>query len=135
MEGYEISKPCWQLEYCPYGPLVENSEIKEELTRDACSVFGHICPVFAHAEPFVDDENIYDFVKFITIPEHGYLVVPDEIMNEYPDVKKKITEFSWNEDGCWYLEEDVDAEIFINAAEINPDELEEFEIESLDEEN
>jgi len=127
MEGIEISKPCWELEYCPYGALVENSEPKEELTRDTCSVFGHICPVFSYAEPFIDDENIYDFVKFISIPEHEYLVVPIEIMNEYPDVEKSISEYSWEDDGYWYLEEDNDAEIFINAAKIDTNELEVIE--------
>ena len=127
VEENKISKPCWQLDYCPYGPLVENSEIKEELTRTTCTVFGHICPVFAHAEPFIDDENIYDFVKFISIPEHEYLVVPIEIMNEYPDVEKGISEYSWEEDGYWYLEEDNDAKIFINAAKIDTDELEVIE--------
>lgn len=127
MEGKEVSKPCWQLEYCPYGCLVENVEIKEELTRDTCSVFGHICPVFSHAEPFIDDENIYDYVKFVTTPEHGYLVVPIDVMNDYPNVLKEISEFSYEENGYWYLEEDRDAEIFINESQINPEEIEDIE--------
>ena len=126
MEGKEVSKPCWQLEYCPYGCLVENSEVKEELTSDTCSVFGHICPVFSHAEPFIDNENIYDFVKFISTPERGYLVVPINVMDNYQDVLKEISisPSSWVEDTCWYLEEDVDAKIFINAAKLNPEEIE-----------
>ena len=41
-----ICKPCWELKYCPYGVLVENFEIRDELDDPyRCRVFGHLCPV------------------------------------------------------------------------------------------
>jgi hypothetical protein len=73
-------KPCWELKYCPYGPLVEffpllargDETVKSwwpdndfmgcvhpghaELLKKcdpfeiSCNVFGHVCPVFAMAE-------------------------------------------------------------------------------------
>lgn len=55
-----ICKPCWELKYCPYGPLVEEFPIVED-SEYTCRVFGHICPVFKVAEPFtetIDQRNI-----------------------------------------------------------------------------
>lgn len=46
-------KPCRQLGYCPYGRLVEKFPFSE--TPKRCEVFGHDCPVFYVAEPFVDE--------------------------------------------------------------------------------
>jgi len=67
-------KPCWEIKYCPYGPFVEEfplmpltrkeieedypelnpddypEEIPEEISFMACTVFGHICPVFFVSE-------------------------------------------------------------------------------------
>jgi hypothetical protein len=44
----EITKPCRKLEFCPYGALVEYFPLPEfdDEYKSACSVFGHICPVF-----------------------------------------------------------------------------------------
>jgi hypothetical protein len=71
-------KPCWELKYCPYGvfvekfpllPLtrkeaeeqfsvVESGEFPEEIPKEiadmACTVFGHICPVFFVAESLTE---------------------------------------------------------------------------------
>jgi hypothetical protein len=67
----KIEKPCRCCGYCPYGQLVEEyplhpehkgkdlnklAEIGELFTGYSCKVFGHDCPVFYQAEPFVDDE-------------------------------------------------------------------------------
>jgi len=49
-----VSKPCGVLGYCPYGPLVELSPLKEAPDDESCSILGHDCPVFAKAESFVD---------------------------------------------------------------------------------
>jgi hypothetical protein len=50
-----VIKPCKELGYCPYGPLVEDFPLYEdEPTEKSCSVFGHDCPVFYVAEPFMD---------------------------------------------------------------------------------
>jgi hypothetical protein len=47
----EVSKPCWILDYCPYGELVEEFSLPEQLEDPkACLIFGHICPVFCVAE-------------------------------------------------------------------------------------
>lgn len=103
---FPVCKPCWELKYCPYGPLVEffplpsiptkqaNRSYKTWIraaregtlksTKDiyaaiekllcllpsryhfldhidseelACSVFGHICPVFFSAEPFSETKE------------------------------------------------------------------------------
>jgi hypothetical protein len=65
----EIDKPCWELRYCPYGPLVEGFPLHpehkgEDLNKLAiegklntgynCTEFGHDCPVFYMAEGFID---------------------------------------------------------------------------------
>jgi hypothetical protein len=53
----EIEKPCHILRYCPYGPLVEDFPLEEEPTDYSCSDFGHDCPVYYAAEPFIDGEE------------------------------------------------------------------------------
>ena len=52
-EIHRLGKPCRMLGYCPYGPLVEDFGFSE--SEKSCVVFGHDCPVFSCAEPFVDD--------------------------------------------------------------------------------
>jgi hypothetical protein len=60
-------KPCRVLSFCPYGPLVEQFPAPRdarltrtyshpvEVAETVCAVFGHVCPVFWTAEPFVDE--------------------------------------------------------------------------------
>jgi hypothetical protein len=50
------TKPCRQLGYCPYGPLVEEFPHLNKGDIWKCKVFGHMCPVTLVAEPFVDEE-------------------------------------------------------------------------------
>ena len=79
-------KPCWELKYCPYGPLVEffplfgcdpqsptvwpDNRVMEYVSDDtheflkkcdpsvlSCNVFGHVCPVFMMAEPFTETKR------------------------------------------------------------------------------
>jgi hypothetical protein len=80
-------KPCWELKYCPFGPLVEFFPLLErddvdktcywgeeevmkwapkgqlQLLRDcdpyeiSCNVFGHVCPVFVMAEGFTETQE------------------------------------------------------------------------------
>jgi len=52
----KIDKPCKKLGYCPYGPLVEQFPLAEDDDPDRCAVFGHVCPVFSVAEPFISEE-------------------------------------------------------------------------------
>ena len=77
-------KPCWELKYCPYGPLVEffpllargdaairswwpENEVTNYISPDhidllkscdpfdiSCNIFGHVCPVFAMAEDITE---------------------------------------------------------------------------------
>ena len=35
-----VCKPCWELKYCPYGPLVEDFPHLEEETPQSCLIFG-----------------------------------------------------------------------------------------------
>jgi hypothetical protein len=45
---YEITKPCHELNFCPYGQLVE--EYPLDNSEMSCQTFGHNCPVFYLAE-------------------------------------------------------------------------------------
>lgn len=56
-ETIEIFKPCWKLDWCPYGPLVEDFPLKKKPDDISCSIFGHDCPVFTMAEGFIDDKK------------------------------------------------------------------------------
>ena len=51
-----ICKPCWELNYCPYGALVEDFPISEN-DDYKCTIFGHECPVFFVAEPFTETKS------------------------------------------------------------------------------
>lgn len=48
-------KPCYCLNFCPYGNLVEQFELKEKEDKYSCSVFGHQCPFYQVAEPFSEE--------------------------------------------------------------------------------
>lgn len=80
-------KPCLELKYCPYGPLVEKFPIYPILRKEAietmydprdddfdpddyplalppkiildcfCEIFGHMCPVFFMKEPFTESSD------------------------------------------------------------------------------
>lgn len=59
-----ICKPCWELNYCPYGSLVEDFPVTE---NDAyrCRIFGHECPVFYVAEPFTETKKLRNISRNI----------------------------------------------------------------------
>jgi HNH endonuclease len=76
-----ICKPCWELNYCPYGPLVEQFPLPYKTVQDAeedkmsksdrektCSVFGHICPVFFVSEPFTETGQLRYVSRHIPRP-------------------------------------------------------------------
>ena len=47
-----VEKPCYKLEFCPYGALGEKSPRQEEPTSPlACKLLPHDCPVFYHFSP------------------------------------------------------------------------------------
>lgn len=53
-----VCKPCWEIKYCPYGPLVEDFPLKEVRDEKSCRIFGHDCPVFYVAEPFTETKEL-----------------------------------------------------------------------------
>lgn len=60
-----VCKPCWELKYCPYGPLVEEFPIKEERDEKSCRIFGHDCPVFYVAEPLTETKELRRITRSI----------------------------------------------------------------------
>jgi hypothetical protein len=59
-----ICKPCWELNYCPYGSLVENFPITEN-EEYRCRIFGHVCPAFLVAEPFTETKKLRNITRNI----------------------------------------------------------------------
>ena len=62
-EGLNYSKPCQILGYCPYGSLVEQFPVSEKRDDESCRIFGHQCPVFFTAEPFVDGDLLVEMLS------------------------------------------------------------------------
>ena len=60
-----ICKPCWEIKYCPYGPLVEDSPLKEVSDEKSCRIFGHDCPVFHVAEPLTETKELRNIGRSI----------------------------------------------------------------------
>lgn len=63
-----VCKPCWEIKYCPYGPLVEDFPLRPESTEDdgrSCRIFGHDCPVFYVAEPFTETKELRNISREI----------------------------------------------------------------------
>jgi len=54
VDGGETRHPCRELDYCPYGQLVELFPFSED--EKSCGVFGHDCPVHYHREDMAEDE-------------------------------------------------------------------------------
>ncbi len=67
-----VCKPCWEIKYCPYGPLVEEFPIAKEDDDKRCLIFGHQCPVFSVAEP--DTENTIHFLLMIMSAGNEFIV-------------------------------------------------------------
>lgn len=53
-----VCKPCWEIKYCPYGPLVEDFPLKKISDERSCRIFGHDCPVFNVAEPLTETKEL-----------------------------------------------------------------------------
>lgn len=60
-----VCKPCWEIKYCPYGPLVEDFPIAEIGDEKRCIIFGHQCPVFSIAEPFTETKELRNITREI----------------------------------------------------------------------
>jgi len=47
--------PCWKLDWCPYGMLVEEFKLRDPPNETfSCKVFGHDCPAHYHRENFAE---------------------------------------------------------------------------------
>jgi hypothetical protein len=62
-----VCKPCWEIKYCPYGPLVETFPLSPEDER-SCRIFGHHCPVFYVAEPLTETKELRNISRHIPRP-------------------------------------------------------------------
>ena len=51
------TKPCWILDWCPYGPLVEDFMIRTEENDYTCEIFKHDCPVFYVSEEITEKSD------------------------------------------------------------------------------
>ncbi len=60
-----VCKPCWELKYCPYGPVVEDFPIKEKADEKSCRIFGHDCPVFFVSEPLTETKELRNISRSI----------------------------------------------------------------------
>ncbi len=63
-----VCKPCWEIKYCPYGPLVEQFPHADEEDERRCRIFGHQCPVFHIAEPFTETKVLRNISRSISRP-------------------------------------------------------------------
>ena len=63
-----VCKPCWELKYCPYGPIVEEFPLHEDSNPHSCRIFGHECPVFTVAEPFTETKELRKVSRHIPRP-------------------------------------------------------------------
>ena len=63
-----VCKPCWELKYCPYGPLVEEFPLPEKDDERSCRIFGHHCPVFHVAEPLTETRVLRTITRTIPRP-------------------------------------------------------------------
>ena len=60
-----VCKPCWEIKYCPYGPLVEDFSLRREPDERSCRIFGHDCPVFHTAEPLTETKELRNISRKI----------------------------------------------------------------------
>ncbi len=60
-----VCKPCWEIKYCPYGPLVEDFPLKGTRDERSCRIFGHDCPVFYVAEPLTETRELRNISRNI----------------------------------------------------------------------
>jgi len=60
-----VCKPCWEIKYCPYGPLVETFPLKNNRDERSCRIFGHDCPVFYVAEPLTETKELRNISRSI----------------------------------------------------------------------
>ncbi len=79
----QVCKPCWELKYCPYGPLVEHSPLMPTLRKDMkehidfikqCLETGYI-----HRRESLDDETREFYTKILIYAEKDLTIIADFI--------------------------------------------------------
>lgn len=60
-----VCKPCWEIKYCPYGPLIEEFPLKKTPDEKSCRIFGHDCPVFYVSEPLTETKELRNISRSI----------------------------------------------------------------------
>jgi len=101
-----VCKPCWEIKYCPYGPLVERFTLKEQRDERSCRIFGHDCPVFFVAEPLTETKELRNISR--SIPRNVQFKVlkrDNQICSECgSSVQDENIEFDhiipWSKGGC-----------------------------------
>jgi len=99
-------KPCWEIKYCPYGPLVEQLPLKLKPDDKSCRIFGHDCPVFFVAEPLTETKELRNISR--SIPRNVQFKVlkrENQICSECgQSVRDEDVEFDhiipWSKGGC-----------------------------------
>lgn len=56
-------KPCYILNYCPYGTLIEEYKLRKNPNKYSCKLFGHDCPIYYLAEPMVEFSSENDLTR------------------------------------------------------------------------
>jgi len=56
-------KPCHRLGWCPYGKLVEEYPIREQISDYTCKVFHHDCPIYYQVEYTSEEYGQDDYEK------------------------------------------------------------------------
>jgi len=101
-----VCKPCWEIKYCPYGPLVEAFPLAENRHDKSCRIFGHDCPVFYVAEPLTETKELRNISRSIPrIVQFRVLKRENQICSECGNsVKDEDVEFDhiipWSKGGC-----------------------------------
>ncbi len=62
-----VKKPCHRLGLCPYGKLVEEFPIREQVNEYTCKVFHHDCPIYYQVEYTSEEYGQDDYEKEIEI--------------------------------------------------------------------
>ncbi len=73
-----ICKPCWELKYCPYGPLVEKFPIQDPFGDHSCRAFSHDCPVFDCNEPITEGERLRNISRNIPFKTRMKVILRDD---------------------------------------------------------
>ncbi|MFX1469822.1 MAG: hypothetical protein ACFFB8_14290 [Promethearchaeota archaeon] len=60
-------KPCHRLGWCPYGKLIEEFPVREQIDDYSCKVFHHNCPIFYLVEYISEKYGQKDYEKEIEI--------------------------------------------------------------------